>query len=205
MRGFGFEKFNRENYTGKEYECDLLGTIDTADPAFQAELKKMQEAAIRRGYRPGRPDSLPLKEAVALSKEFQPGDPTNPDKAFAKELRLALAEKLGLESDEQLDKLKIFTSLRGPLDAHGIDGFITFLCPAGESGEEEIMVSFDVTKNPDKDEPIKAADMLIGGDIPDPSDEGYKEKDYLEIISKYAEEAAEVIQEKLRRQAEVRH
>ena len=48
---------------------------------------------------------------MALSKKFQPSDPTNPVREFAKELRLALADKLGLESDEQLDKLKIFTTL----------------------------------------------------------------------------------------------
>lgn len=202
MNGSRFENFD-QNYTGKEYEYDLLGTLDTESPLFQAELKKLQEAAISRGFHPRQADSLPYKAAVELTKKFQPSDPTNPQKAFAKELRLALADKLGLESDEQLDKLKIFTSLRGPLDAHGIDGFISFLCPAGKDGEQEVMVSFDVTKNPNKDEVRKAADMLIGGDIPDPSDEGYKEKDYLEIIDRYAGEMAEIIQQK-RQQRETR-
>jgi len=196
MNGPRFENFDRNCYTGKEYEYDLLGKLDTDNPAFQSELKKLQSAAVNRGYHPRQADSLPYREAVALSKKFQPGDPTNPVRAFAKELRLALAEKLGLESDEQMDKLKIFTTLGGPLDAHGVDGFISYACPADNGGEREVTVSFDVTRNPIKDEAPKAADLLIGGDIPDPSDENYKEDEYLGVIEGYAGKMARIIQEK---------
>lgn len=207
MSGPRFENFDRTPYFGKEYEFDLLGKLDTANPLFQTELKKLQEAAINRGYHPKQADSLPFREAVSLSKKFQPGDPTNPVRVFAKELRLALADKLGLESDAQLDKLKIFTTLGGPLDAHGIDGFVSFLCPADNGGEKEVMVSFDVTRNPEKDEAPKAADLLIGGDIPDPSDDNYKEDEYLDVIEGYAGKMAQIIQEKRQEpwQGETRH
>jgi len=192
-----FENFDQNRYSGKEYEFDLLGKLDTENPAFRAELKKLQEAAVNRGYHPKQADSLPFREAVALSKKFQPSDPTNPVREFAKELRLALADKLGLESDEQLDKLKIFTTLGGPLDAHGVDGFVSFICAVGNGGEREFLVSFDVTKNPNKDEAPKAAELLIGGDIPDPGDENYKEEEYLKIIDGYAGKMSEILQGKM--------
>lgn len=208
MNGPRFENFGQNRYFGKEYEFDLLGKIDTENPLFQAELEKLQKAAISRGYHPKQADSLPFREAVELSKKFQPADPTNPQKDFAREMRLALAEKLGLESDQDMDRLKFYTSVGGPLDAHGIDGFISFVCPMGENREREVMVSFDITKNPDKEEAIKAADLLIGGDIPDTSDEDYKEGEYLKVIDGYARQISQIIQEKTQQQSwrgETRH
>ncbi|MDD2753396.1 MAG: hypothetical protein PHT44_02215 [Candidatus Portnoybacteria bacterium] len=199
MREMHFENI-QNRYTGKEYEFDLLGKLDTQNPNYQKELARLQTLAVEHGYHPRQKNSLPFREAVALTKKFQPGDPTNPDKEFAKELRLALAEKLGLESDKQLDSLKFFISAGGPLDAHGVDGFVTLAVPVKNGGEREFMVSFDVTRNPDKEEAQKAADLLIGGDIPDTSDSDFKEDEYLDIIGGYAEKISILLAEKMRQQ-----
>ena len=43
------------------------------------------------------------------------------------------------------------------------------------------------------------ADFLIGGDIPDPSDDDFKETNYLKKISEYAETSASIFQEKMKR------
>lgn len=197
MKEFSFEKVNANRYFGKEYEFDLVGGVDRENPSYQADLKAKQSAAVARGYRPRQADSLPFREALELSKKFQPGDPTNPRKAFAKTLRLALAEKLGVKPDEQKN-IKIFTSIGGPLDAHGIDGFISYVCPIKDGQEKEFMVSFDITKNPDKDAQMMKADLLIGGDIPDSSDEGYNEEKYSGVINNYAAEMAGILQNKIK-------
>ena len=109
---------------------------------------------------------------------------------------MALAERLGVKPDEQKN-IQFFTSVGGPLDAHGIDGFISYICPIKDGQQKEFMVSFDITKNPDKDEQMKKADLLLGGDIPDPSDEGYNEEKSSGAINNYATEMAEIIQNKI--------
>jgi hypothetical protein len=197
MREAKFENSMDARYLGPEYEFDLIGEIKTDDPAYQAELLKLQLEAKARGYNPRQTNSLPFREAIELTKKFQPSDPTNPQKDFAREMRLSLAEKLNLESDEDMNRLKFFTSVGGPLDAHGIDGFFVFSYTDKDGRTKECAVSFDVTRNPKKDEATKA-DFLIGGDIPDPSDDGFNEKDYLEKIDDYAEKSAMIFQEKMK-------
>lgn len=198
MNGPNFERLSQNRYSGKEYEFDLVGEIKIDDPAYKQELAKLQEAVRARGYQPKRSDSLPFREAVELTKKFQPGDPTNPQKDFAREIRLALAEKLGLENDQEMNRLKFYTSVGSPLDAHGIDGFFTFSYIDAQGYPKECVVSFDVTRNPDKDETLRA-DLLIGGDIPDPSDQGFNEKEYLKKIDEYAAEGSAVLREKMQR------
>jgi len=198
MKEGKFENSMNNRYLGPEYEFDLADEIKKDDPAYQKELTMSQEKAKARGYQPKQANSLPFREAVEITKKFQPGDPTNPKKDFAREIRLALAEKLGLESDEEMNRLKFYTSVGGPLDLHGIDGFFTFSYVDKEGRQKECGVSFDITRNPNKDEAVKA-DFLIGGDIPDPSDDGFKEADYLKKIDEYAEKSSSIFQEKISR------
>ncbi|HRY52648.1 MAG TPA: hypothetical protein P5089_02220 [Candidatus Portnoybacteria bacterium] len=198
MKEGNFEKLVENRYFGPEYEFDLLGEIKTEDSAYKKELAMLQEKAKARGYQPKQANSLPFREAVELTKKFQPGDPTNPQKDFAREMRLALAERLGLESDAEMNRLKFYTSVGGPLDAHGIDGFFVFSYVDKEGRTKECAVSFDVTKNPNKDEAAKA-DLLIGGDVPDPSDADFSEDEYLKKIEEYAKRGSAIFQEKMQR------
>jgi hypothetical protein len=193
-----FENLIENRYLGPEYEFDLVGSIKTDDPAYRQELAAFQEKVKARGYQPKQANSLPFREAVEITKKFQPGDPTNPQKDFAREIRLALAERLGLETDEDMNRLKFYTSVGGPLDRHGIDGFFTFSYVDEEGHQKECGVSFDVTRNPNKDEAPKA-DFLIGGDVPDPSDKDFKEDEYLKKIDEYAEKGSSIFQVKMRR------
>lgn len=195
MRELRLEQLSDNCYTGPEYEGDLLSRMPISNPSYRKELLALQEKVMGQGYRPKRENSLPFREAVEITKRFQPGDPTNPEQDFAREMRLALAEKLGLDSDEQMDQLKFFTSVRGPLDLHGIDAFFTFSYLDNEGRTKECMVSLDVTRNPKKDD--SRADVLIAGDVPDPSDAGFNEKEYLAIIEKYAAQCAGIIKEKI--------
>lgn len=198
MKEMNFSKSIENRYSGREYEFDLLDEIKTEDPAYQKELAAFQKKVKAWGYQPQQANSLPFREALELTKKFQPGDPTNPRKDFAREMRLALAEKLGLESDEQMNRLKYFTAVRGPLDAHGIDGFFVFSYTDNEGRIKECAFSLDATKNPSKDEPPKA-DVLIGGDVPDPSDDNFNEDEYLKKIDEYAAQGLAVFQEKMQR------
>lgn len=186
---FRFE--NKGSYSGLEYEFDLVGRINIEDPNYWKELERLQKAAVDqyKGWHPAKKDSLPFNEAVEFTKKFQPWDPTNPDKDFARELRLAIAEQLGLKTDDDFERLKFYTSAGGPLDMHYIDGFVTFQ-PLGEN--REFAVTFDVTKNPEKEFP--RADLLIEGDIPDPSE---NEQVYLNTIDEYAEKFGEVFKTKI--------
>lgn len=198
MKEGRFDNLMDTRYLGPEYEFDLADGIKKDDPVYQKELAMSQEKVKARGYQPKQANSLPFREAVEITKKFQPGDPTNPKKDFAREIRLALAERLGLESDEDMNRLKFYTSVGGPLDLHGIDGFFTFSYVDGEGHQKECGVSFDITRNPNKDEAMKA-DFLIGGDIPDPSDDDFKEEDYLKKIDEYAEKGSSIFQDKMRR------
>jgi len=190
---FNFEKI--DPYRGREFEYDLVGKMNIEDPTFPLELNKLQEKVKKRGYQIKQKNSLPFKEAVEISKKFQTWDPQSPNKEFARELRLALAERLGLETNEQLENLKIYSAVGGPLDSHGIDCFIAFNSPGGK----EYIVTYDVTKNPDKEIP-KGADLLIEGEIPDPSDKDYSEKKFLETIDNYAAQSAIVLKQKMEKQ-----
>jgi len=186
-----------ELYTGPEYEFDLVNQVNAGHPNCQKTLKAEQEKAIinHPGWQPRQLNSLPFREAVEFTKKFQPFDPANPTSDFAREFRLAMAENLGLEEDSDLEKLKLFTAVQSPLDAHHIDFFVTY----APKQSEEYFIGLDITKQPKKDEPLKGADMLIGGDIPDPSDDNFSEENYLKIINDYARQAVGILKDKVAR------
>lgn len=181
-------------YTGREYERDLAGEINRQHPDYEKELKQTQWATMKTGWRPTCPEALPFKEAAEFTEKFQSGDPTNPRQDFARELRLALAEKLGLEEETETDKLKFFTAIGGPLDMHHVDFFFSW---QPETNGPKHRATFDITKNPDKEETLGKTDILIGGDIPDPSDDNFNEKEYLKTIDFYAQLAAETLKRRL--------
>ncbi len=192
---FRFE--NQDRYTGSDYEYDLVGKLDAFDPTYQADLKRMQNEARKRGYQTRNIDALPFREAVDITRKHQPWDPTNPTKDFAKELRLAVAEKFGLEDEKDLERLKFFTAVGGPLDAHKIDCFIAYEV-VNKDGKKEYIVSYDITKNPNKDS-SSVADLVITGDIPDPTE---NEDEYLKTVDNYAEESINILKKKMAQREE---
>jgi hypothetical protein len=164
---------------GREFEADLLGTAEINDPKYADEVRKIVKE-IGKPY-------IPYRQALELVKNFQSGDPTNPKKDFLRELRLAVADKLGLETDEDLEGLRAYTAVGTPLDIlHGVDGFISFGAPDKKEG----IVTFDVTLQEDKQTGGGKADLIIG-DLPDPDED---EAGYLAAIEKVAEQIARKFQ-----------
>lgn len=170
------EQFPR--YTGREFEADMLGEVDIFSPKFQEALNKVVITG-EDGRR-----FVSYRDALDLVKKFQPADPKNPKKDFLRELRLAVAEKLGLETTEELETISAYTAVRTPLDVyHGVDGFIEI---KSQKQPAEI-VTLDLSLNPEKE--IKA-DIFVG-ELPDPDE---NEDAYLQAI----EDLAEVFVSKIR-------
>lgn len=193
MNGPRFEKLMENRYMGSEYERDLFDSMPISNPDFMAEMAKLKAETESRG---GKPSLSRLQE---LTEKFQPADPTNPNKDFARELRLAVAEKLGLKTDEEMNQLGFFTAVKGPMDYQfGFDGYLAFSYVDKQGWTRRCMVSLDATRNPQKDEPPRA-DILVAGDVPDPSDDDFKEDNYLKKIDEYAAQVARLFQEKMER------
>lgn len=145
--------------SGKLHEAFLLGKVRHEDPEYQKALREM--GADARGY-------LPYKKALELAKRFQPldpetkkpQDPTAPWKAFPKELRLTIAEKLGLEDDKEMDRLRYYTTVGSPFDVfHGVDCVIEL---EGRTPKEENRdVTFDVTLRDAEEKEGAKADVVV--------------------------------------------
>lgn len=182
--------------SGKLHEAMLLGEVRKDAPEYKEQMKKL--GADARGY-------LPFWLSVELAMMFQPlvkkenrlthrpqmekQDPTNPEKDFPRELRLAIAEELSLESDEEMDRLKYFTAVGSPLDLfHGVDAFIVL--EGKNPGDPFKMVTFDVTLREEASAKRDAAANVIVRDLEEP-----RSKQYLEQVAGYAKEAVRVLTE----------
>jgi hypothetical protein len=181
----------KDIYTGKEYERDLLDVVDVEDQKYQERRMQLQEEAKKRGMVLEKDDYLPLEESIKLAMEFQPADPANPRKPFAKEFLLACREKLELDSasQEDMDRLKFYTAVGSPADIyHGRDGIMIF-----EDFDKKIYeIGVQVSKNPEK---LNRSDVLIEEDVPDPSDDDFDKK-ILAVSEKYAEKFIAVLEKK---------
>ena len=142
--------------SGKIHEAFLLGEVRHGDLEYSRVLHEL--GLDTKGY-------LPYRKALEFAKRFQPldpethkpQDPTDPWKAFPKELRLAIAEKLGLEDEKDMDRLHYYTTVGSPLDVfHGVDCVIELEGRTPKEGNRD--VTFDVTlqSEPGSKEDVKA-------------------------------------------------
>lgn len=169
----------REFYSGRLSESDMFGDFQTTPEG----VKAFKVVAGERGY-------IARGQAIELIRKHTKEDPTNPTKPFANEIRLAVAEELGLEDDEDLDRLRFYSAVGTPLDVfHGVDGWIEFHMEGGASR----IVTMDVTLDPGKTE--HKADVIVHA-VPDPSE---NEKQFMELVY---EEYAPQIADKLRSSVE---
>lgn len=114
-------KHSYESYIGgregTEFEWDLFGSVDKNNPQYQAELKKVTKPNGFVFYR----------DALSLAKKFQSGDPRNPERGFARDLRIEILDELGLTDEKDMDRLEFYTAVGSPFDQwHGIDAFFEF-------------------------------------------------------------------------------
>ena len=173
---------SREFYSGKLNERDMLGEYrPTAE-----YIRKYKELSKDGKY-------LPYRQSMDLVREYHQEDPTNPSKPFANELRLSIAEELGLETEQDMDRLKFFSAVNsGSLDFHhGVDAWIELL-PKDKS-ERSAIVTMDVTLRETVGKSDKA-DVIIG-QVPDPSED---EKKFMKLVyEEYGPDIAGQIQQQI--------
>jgi hypothetical protein len=135
-------------------ERDVLGEFRPTREGVQA----FRAAADERGY-------ITHARSMELIRQFSMEDPTNPAKPFAKELRLAVIDELGLEEDADLDRIRYYSAVGTALDHfHGVDAWMEFVPEHGRPA----VVTMDATMNPDK--LAHKADIIIQS-FPDPSED----------------------------------
>ncbi len=153
--------------------------------ATKAYRDAFQKAANIDGY-------LPRDGSLAIVRDFSKEDPTNPKKPFANELRMAIIEELGLETVEEMDRVKFFSAV-GKTSAdiyHGIDAWVEYDFGDGRRA----IVTLDATKNTAKQS--AKADVVIQ-EITDPSEDEGK---FIEQAEQYGSEVARMLQERIREQ-----
>ncbi|KKS36866.1 MAG: hypothetical protein A3G49_03860 [Candidatus Sungbacteria bacterium RIFCSPLOWO2_12_FULL_41_11] len=168
---------------GTEFEWDIFGAADTKNPEYQKELERVTKPN----------DFVFYRDALKLAKKFQPGDPGNPKRAFARDLRIEIIDLLGLTEEKDMDRIKFYTAIGTPLDKwHSIDGFFEI----EQEHRPPIMITFDTTtltaeQKQERGQKIKA-DILISDKELDISNE----KTLPEKTTKLAKEIVNIFKEK---------
>lgn len=170
----------KRGYTGKMFEEDFVGSIPK-DADYKTALLKLQEKSGKNGY-------VGFNDSVDLAKKFQPWDPSNPGKDFARDIRIEVIDRLNLAKEEDMERVKFYTAVGSPLDVfHGVDAFLEY---ADEEGGIH-RVTFDLSLDPGKEEKHKAD--LVVKELSDPQTETEK---YLEEVAQIADKAAALATEK---------
>jgi len=188
-------RFIREDFldrqVGEKNEEKLFGAVDTSDPRYiLAEKEYRRDSNDKR-----EPPFIDHEKSMRLVKEFQKEKAFNPPTQFLKELRIEVADRLGLDTAEEMERLGIFTAIGRPrktsLDFyHGVDAFITYKKP----GLPEICVTLDASWSEEKNVSEIKADIYVNGhDIPEPGD---NEK-FLAAVEKFANEIAKLINKRI--------
>ncbi|OGL96806.1 hypothetical protein A2318_04120 [Candidatus Uhrbacteria bacterium RIFOXYB2_FULL_45_11] len=158
-------------------EDDLFGKFRVS-PEYKAELAKIVDS---EGH-------AHRERAMDLIRKYYLDNPLSPKKPFSNELRNRVAKLLGLESPEDLKRLKFYTSVGkkedSPLDFwHGIDSWIEY---TPKDKKEPIVVTIDGTIREKKDD--AKADLLVK-DVPDKSIDANK---FAVMVDVFAQRAAEL-------------
>ena len=168
-----------DHYTGREFERDIFGTFRIT-PAYQRALREAKEKAAREGR-----SVVPYHIAERLVTEHYGGDPTNSDRPFAKDLRIEVCDALGLESETELDRVKIYSAVGTPLDLHGIDALVRY-----DDGRLVVDVTLDATLDPHKF--VYKADFIIS-EIAAP-----EEADFESQVDGWAEKVGTLLKQRLK-------
>lgn len=178
---FGFEK---SGDTGRIFESRVFGSYEIT-PEFVEKEKALPRD--RRGrYRDD-------EDIYRLVKEMYRGDPAEPESAIAKDLRIAVADALGLSGDEE-ENLSFYTAVGTPIDHRmGVDGFFEYKDPkTGHRARATVDVTLRKSKVSGED--AAKADVVIG-ELPDAVDPDEAD-DYLDAIDEYGRRIAERLRPK---------
>ncbi|MBI2507065.1 MAG: hypothetical protein HYW09_00435 [Candidatus Niyogibacteria bacterium] len=163
---------------GREYEMDLVGRPDFRPDTPQESLRCLRDPSC-------------VENNSRLFKEFEKyyaGDPTQPKRAFLRDLRIEIIDQLDLETEDEMNAVGVFPALDTTLDARGIDFFVSYLDPAKK---KKIRIAGDVTTDTPLSKEERVGDprllnkILIYGDVGDECAKG--DKECLEVIGRYAE------------------
>lgn len=169
---------------GKVYEGRVAGTFSPNDARAYRDAIEKEKARLAAGE--GR---FTREDGFRLVREHYGGDPTEPQKEIARDLRLEVIDVLELSEDES-ERLKFYTAVDTPLDEyHGVDAWIEYETPEGE----RVIVTLDITLNPEKLANGGKADVLIGH-ISSPQ---LNESEYLDEINEYAQKIVHVIRNRI--------
>ncbi|GEM_PF-902644 len=172
-RNFESKSFEQ---TGDIFEWQYIGQIDTKNPEYQKALEDVRHSESRAGMEDG---YIRFRKAIDLAKKFQPYDPVNPDKHFARDIRIAVQDLLGLKTEEEMDRVKFYTAVGSPLDKfHSVDAFIEYTDENGET----VRATFDLTVNPNK-KGYKTDIVVQAQDLPDPN---LNNEEYIAAVEEYA-------------------
>ena len=167
-------------YTGNLFESQFIGEADTDNPKYRQALEKAKKEEEKAGMKDG---YIRFRKAMELARQSQTYDPTNPNKPFARDIRIAFQDLLKLETPEEMDLVRFFTAVGTPLDKlHGVDGFLEYLDP---KDRKRYFATFDLTANPQK-RVYKSDIIVVEKDLPDPD---LRPKEYLEKINELAKQA----------------
>ena len=143
---------------GREFEDLMVGRVDINNPQHRKEWLILRDKCANKGKTN---NYVGFDDGVELAKKFQPYDPTNPNKPFARDIRIELMDilqKNGLItfSDEDQDRIKFYTLVDTGVDKmSGIDSILEFKSLSGKI----YPVNFDLTINPYK--VSKDADVIV--------------------------------------------
>lgn len=176
-----------EGHSGRLFEAEVLGS-GVAKTKWLARAHEL--GAAENGY-------LPYEKAIQLAREFQPGDPTNPEKDTTNDLRLAIIDRLEergfLEPGEE-DSVKLFNSVGMPLDHfHGVDAFIEFT----DKGGNTYRVTLDETVDSNKLHQGHKANIIF----PPLPDAVQQQDEYLAEIDQLADDAMEFLERDIKQRA----
>lgn len=179
----------RDLYTGGELERDIFGEFKVT-PAYK---KKYQEYVQVDANNPEKKPYTTMRHSLELVRDYYVDDPTNPEKDFANDARIEIAEKLGIPFKEQ-DRLKFYTSVgKTSLDVfHGVDAFFEL---EDEDGDIVARATLDASKNPHKRQDDIKADVHIP-EMPAP-----EEEEYIDMVEEQSDKIVKALQDKMRRAA----
>ncbi|MBI2474887.1 hypothetical protein HYV69_00455 [Candidatus Uhrbacteria bacterium] len=166
----------QRGYTGDMLQNDAFGRVDVSKEHEEA-FRIMKD---KYGF-------LSLDKLLDLVRRYTREDPTNPKKPFARELRQAVIEQLGIETVEDMDRVKFYSAVGTHADIlEGVDAWIEYT----DDDAGRVVVTLDITKNPNKDS--WKADVIIP-EVADESDED----GLVEDAEKFGEMVVEKLQKKI--------
>lgn len=170
--------------TGREAEEGFLGLVDGTKKEYRMLLRHhgIPEGLLQDAGEHKLP-YISFDDALMMVKAGQPWeDPTNPPKDFLRELRIEVADALGIGQDEEaLERLRIYTAVGSPLDIlHKIDFFIEYEQKDGSISR----VKCDLTEDPARKKNMGDILVIDANAIGDPVNDDKRYLDALQGLAK---------------------